>query len=589
MRISLKYKIMGLVSVPLVASFIFASLYLQGDWKILKRTEEIVENGRLLEKNSELIHQVQTERAKTALFLGDKIGWEELQKQHKVVDEKRQALSQQLLKTKLEPSAAQGFQSFESKLLSFRDGVKAKQLSRSEATRTLTGLISELIQLNITAATDETLNGMEMSFLSLTMLEMGKEYGGQLRANILNVLSLGKPLSLQEVSALESLKTGMTVNLESPAMTISTGAKQKLAEFHQAKEWNGVLQTYSKVILEADKGNFSEDPQQFYQSITSALNLLGDIVKFEIGNVESKAASLYESTLRTFTITLVGMVCLLIAIAVLAAWVIRDLTATLQQTVGSLTNASHTISNGSAQLTSASQMVASGAVESASALEEVVASMEELNSIVAMNAQRAKEAAELSVSGKSAAEAGQRDVYSLATAMTEISQSSRKIEEIITVIDDIAFQTNLLALNASVEAARAGEQGKGFAVVAEAVRALAQRSAVAAKDISDLIKNSVHKIHDGSDKASACGNALTKIVTITSSIAQLNTEISTATSEQATGINQISKAINELDASTQQNASAAEQVSAFSDQMNTQTEGINSLVVGLSHLVSGGT
>ncbi|HWU44801.1 MAG TPA: methyl-accepting chemotaxis protein, partial [Bdellovibrio sp.] len=186
-------------------------------------------------------------------------------------------------------------------------------------------------------------------------------------------------------------------------------------------------------------------------------------------------------------------------------WIATKMSNSIGSIADRLTGASSQVSSAVEQLNEAGTSLSQSSTEAAASLEETVAALEELTSMVQMNSDNAKQAASLSISSREAAEKGESEIKTLIGSMTEISQSSKKIEEIISVIDDIAFQTNLLALNAAVEAARAGEQGKGFAVVAEAVRALAQRSASSAKDISSLIKDSVSQIDRGSKIADQSG------------------------------------------------------------------------------------
>lgn len=268
-------------------------------------------------------------------------------------------------------------------------------------------------------------------------------------------------------------------------------------------------------------------------------------------------------------------------------WIAYRVSNTVGSIATGLSEAGHQVSGAITQLTAAGQTLSQSSTEAAASLEETVASLEEMSSMVQMNSDNAKQAAALSLSSKDAAEQGQSEIQLLITSMNDISQSSKKIEEIISVIDDIAFQTNLLALNAAVEAARAGEQGKGFAVVAEAVRALAQRSASAAKDINTLIKDSVEKVDRGSQIADRSGDVLNTIVNSVKKVSDLNNEISAASSEQTTGIQQISKAMNQLDQGSQANAASSEEIAASSEEISAQAQQMQSMVVNLNEVIVG--
>nr|BFD66276.1 hypothetical protein HAGR004_12980 [Bdellovibrio sp. HAGR004] len=252
-----------------------------------------------------------------------------------------------------------------------------------------------------------------------------------------------------------------------------------------------------------------------------------------------------------------------------------------------LSGASGNVTSSVVQLSEAGTTLSQSSTEAAASLEETVASLEELTSMVQVNSDNARQAAAVSASSRSAAEAGESEIRGLIQSMNEISQSSKKIEEIISVIDDIAFQTNLLALNAAVEAARAGEQGKGFAVVAEAVRSLAQRSAVAAKDIATLISTSVEQIERGSRIAANSGVVLGSIVESVKKVADLNNEIAAASAEKSAGIQQIGKAMNQLDQASQSNAASAEEIAATSGEIGGLAETTQQLTVELNVMVLG--
>ena len=250
---------------------------------------------------------------------------------------------------------------------------------------------------------------------------------------------------------------------------------------------------------------------------------------------------------------------------------LRRITQTVQDTTATVNAAAREITQGSADLSQRTE-------EQASALEETAASMEEITATIKHSADHAAQANQLVGGARTRAEQGGVVINRTITAMQAISHSSRKIADIIGVIDEIAFQTNPLALNAAVEAARAGKQGCGFAVVAGEVRKLAQRSADAAKEIKILITDSVAKVEDGGTLVDASGQTLRDIGLEVKKVSDLVAEMATATREQALSIDQVNQAILQMDQSTQQNAALVEQTAAASSAMGDQAQELQNLM-----------
>jgi methyl-accepting chemotaxis protein len=233
---------------------------------------------------------------------------------------------------------------------------------------------------------------------------------------------------------------------------------------------------------------------------------------------------------------------------------------------------SESVATASSEIAQGNQDLSSRTESQASALEETAASMEELSSTVKQNADNARQANQLAMSASTVAVQGGEVVAQVVDTMKGINEASRKISDIISVIDGIAFQTNILALNAAVEAARAGEQGRGFAVVASEVRSLAGRSAEAAKEIKTLINNSVERVEQGTALVDQAGITMTEVVTSIKRVTDIMGEISAASHEQSQGVSQVGEAVTQMDQATQQNAALVEEMAAAASSLRSQAQ-----------------
>jgi methyl-accepting chemotaxis protein len=308
----------------------------------------------------------------------------------------------------------------------------------------------------------------------------------------------------------------------------------------------------------------------FFESLSGGINELVDTIDVVVKEVQQLVAAANEGDL-TRRIDTQGRTGLLVKIGS----GINELTDNLATVVSQVKAAASEVSRGADEISQGNLHLSQRTEEQASSLEETASSMEQMTSTVRQNADNAGMASQLAIAARDQAEKGGAVVSEAVRAMADINQASRKIADIIGVIDEIAFQTNLLALNAAVEAARAGEQGRGFAVVATEVRNLAGRSATAAKEIKALIQDSVHKVREGSTLVTQSGATLEQIVMSVKKVTDIVAEIAAASNEQSVGIDQVNKTVEQLDKLTQQNAALVEQASAASQAMAAQARDLD--------------
>ncbi len=352
------------------------------------------------------------------------------------------------------------------------------------------------------------------------------------------------------------------------------------------QELNVSWDEFKKFGGEIAKLGESGDPE----SLTLAAQLVRDVcpektklvedILQQIIDIEAKSAdaAVYNATstqentkIISFIGILLGFSSAIIIAFLFSKWMGKKLSLVSE----SLTKSSVDVKSVTKDLTHGAGELSESATHAATALEETVASLQEITSMVKLNSSRAAEAEVISKSCLETATQTSLKSEELNISVNELSRSSKKIEEITSLIDDIAFQTNLLALNAAVEAARAGEDGKGFAVVAEAVRALAQRSSVAAKDISTLIQDSVSKTHEGDRLAKQCQSAIVLVIESIKNMSRLNSEIAAANQESSNGLNQISRAMSQIDTATQKNAALAKSSSINAQNLDGEAKNLD--------------
>jgi len=628
-NLSIRMKIMLMLALPLAGLVYFSVISVMEKSAVVHEMETVSPLAQLAVKASSMVHETQKERGATAGFLGSK-GKKfvtELPAQRTNTDQKISELKGFLQDFDSAPYGS----SFESdlnaalsklgRISGIRSSVSSLNISAGEAIGYYTGLNAAFIGIigNMTALSS---NGeISRNIAAYVNFLQGKERAGVERAVMANTFARDSfgPRMFDKFSKLVAEQD----TYANVYLSLATPEAQQFYQQTMRDPLVDEVNAMRKVAFEkSGEGNFGIDPVYWFKTQTGKINLLKKVEDWLSASLTSQVDSLRgDAQAAQFFYIVLAAFSLFIAITI-SMFVARSITKALGQAlvalediaqgegdltrrlddsgedeigklagafnvfvskiggiVGEIRNMSESIKTGAGEIASGNQDLSQRTEEQASSLEETASSMEEMTSTVKQNADNAAQANQLSASSRAQAEKGGEVVGKAVAAMAEINASSKKIADIISVIDEIAFQTNLLALNAAVEAARAGEQGRGFAVVAGEVRSLAGRSAEAAKEIKGLIQDSVEKVQQGTDLVDESGKMLEEIVNSVKKVTDIVSEIAASSLEQASGIEQVNKAIVQMDEVTQQNAALVEEAAAASRSMEDESAGLLSLVV----------
>lgn len=585
-RISLRSKLLLLPAVPLAAFVIVASIPFLSARARLSAATSVLNLLDALRATSDLTQALQQECSASIAYLAGLADSTELFGAHGLTDQRLGGFQKGARAKEMERlGGAKALGALET-LRAIRRRVETKAIGLKEVMNQYRGLVEPLLAIEMNRGTAP--EWAASSLYALGILEHAKENASTLSANLVVVAAADAPLSSRDFNFLSRLKAGLDGHLHSRVFSVSEESRSAIRDFMGRPHWETLSSAYQSILRQANKGEYKEQASEIAFAGAKVTEDIHSLIGPEMDRARKVVYQVRDQAWRELWSLLMAGAVLLLSITFLVVVVMRSITKPLSGLMDRLMESATQVTYASKEMQAASRHLAGRAAEAASSIEESAAALDELSSRVKNNTDNAKHAVDIAEGNTLEAEKGEAELGQLIQAMTAISEGSRKIEEIINVIEDIAFQTNLLALNAAVEAARAGEHGKGFAVVADAVRNLAQRSAAAARDITTLIKDSVSKVENGSTISSASEGVLHRIVASAKKVSELQQEILKASVEQATGISEISRAVGSLDQTTQGNAASAEELEASTSQLYEQAAKLRSFVDEMGLIIYGG-
>ena len=630
--LSLRTKIAAMLIVPIAGMLYFAQGQLRDTWSIARETSQLEQLAKFAGLSGNLVHQLQKERGFTAGYIGSKGARfaSELAAQKSSTDSALNNMKEFLADfdagsfgAGLERKTNAGLDELK-RLSEIRSAVTGKRIELQRALRYYTSINAEFLDAVSELAIRSSISELTNMANAYANFLQAKERCGVERAVLAAVFGAdafapGMYEGFVSLVSVEETYLNVFLSFATQSQTDFYSSKLGSETVREAKRLRRLALDGADADADVDVDGFGVDPTHWFKVQTGKINLLKEVEDYLNEGIDelvtARSAQAHNALVGMAVVTAIIVIASLLLVLLVQRGIVGpvhsaaqvagaisggdltnvvevsgsdeigqlssalcDMQDKLKQVIGDTQSATASVKAGSAEIAQGNTDLSQRTEEQASSLEQTASSMEQMTATVKQNADNAAQANQLAMAAREEAERGGEVVGRAVSAMSAITASSKKIADIIGVIDEIAFQTNLLALNASVKAARAGEQGRGFAVVASEVRNLAGRSATAAKEIKELIEDSVSEVEDGSQLVNESGERLAEIVQDVKKVTDIVAEIAAASQEQSSGIEEVNRAIHQMDELTQQNAALVEEVAAASVSMGDQAQGLGDIM-----------